>query len=108
MHGYPDLLPPGCRLPPPHDLMYGGGHHPPLPPPPDMVPVPPGGPMDLVEPPPDEWVRAGEGPPPPGAVNLYLPHPRAGGPPEAPEPDFTYLDTSDDSGRHTGPEPSSP
>ena len=53
MHGYPDVLPPGCRLPPhgPHDL-----------------------------------------------------YPRG---PET-EGEFTYLDTSDDSGRHTGPEPSSP
>ncbi len=112
MHGYPDLLPPGCRLPPPpHDLMYGG-HHPPLPPPPDMLAGPPGGgPLDLVDPPTDDWVRSGEGPPPPPApLNLFLPHPRAaGGPPDGPsESEFTYLDTSDDSGRHTGPEPSSP
>ena len=46
----------------------------------------------------------------PGHPDHYLPpgppHP---GPPEEGGPEFsTYLDTSDDSGRHTGPDPSSP
>ena len=92
MHGYPDVLPPGCRLPPhgPHDLLYGPppldmGVHPP--PPPDMDPSCS----------PEDWSRD----PPPGTTDLY---PRG---PET-EGEFTYLDTSDDSGRHTGPEPSSP
>ena len=92
MHGYPDMIPPpGCRPlppgppgppgpPPPHDMMYG--------PPPDHL-LPPG-------PPPD-----GEYGPPPGAGDLYP------GPGDR-EADYTYLDTSDDSGRHTGPDQPSP
>ena len=100
MHGYPDVLPPpppGCRLPPPppghHDLVYG-------PPPPGMeMGVPPPQPPPDMDPScsPEDWVRD----PPPGTTDLY---PRG---PET-EPEFAYLDTSDDSGRHTGPEPSSP
>lgn len=113
MHGYPnDLIPPpGCRLPPPgqgppppHDMMYG-------PPPPDhMGGVPPPPPHDPMELPPDGLV----GPPPPPGADW-----RGDGPPPPPpdiypkesgEPtEFTsYLDTSDDSGRHTGGEPGSP
>ena len=101
MHGYPDGMPPGCRLPPPpglqppppHDMMYGPPPHPPdmriLPPPPDMDPSSCS---------PQDWSRDA----PPGTTDLY---PRI--PPDA-DQDFPYLDTSDDSGRHTGPDPSSP
>jgi len=87
MHGYPDLGPPGCRLPP-HghpahpDMLYG-------PPPPDMLPPHPD--MEDGGPPMDDWREGG---PPPS--DLF---PRG---PDT-EPEFTsYLDTSDDSGRHTG------
>ena len=93
MHGYPDALGgPGCRLPPHlpphHDLMYGP------PPPPDMGPLPPP-PPDPSCSPPEDWSRVD--PPPPDQL-----FPREG------EGEFSYLDTSDDSGRHTGPDPSSP
>ena len=93
MHGYPgDLLPPGCRLPPPpgplhgpHEILYGS--------PPDMVLHPPTDMDPSCSP--DDWSQD----PPPG-TDLY-PRPDT-------EPVFGYLDTSDDSGRHTGPDPSSP
>ena len=93
MHGYPDSLGPGCRLPPPphlphHDLMYG-------PPPPDMGPLPPPPDPSCS---PEDWSRAD---PPPGTTDQLFA--REGG-----EGEFSYLDTSDDSGRHTGPDPSSP
>ena len=84
MHGYPDLLPgpPGLRPPgPPHDLMYHGA------PPDHLLPShdDPGAPLLL----------------PPPSDGGYSADPREG-------PDFTYLDTSDDSGRHTGPDQPSP
>ena len=88
MHGYPDLLPgpPGLRPPGPPEghLMYHG-------PPPDHLLAPgphegEGGPLLLA--------------PPDGPV--YSDGPRPEG------PDYTYLDTSDDSGRHTGPDQPSP
>ncbi|XP_023321181.1 insulin gene enhancer protein ISL-1 [Eurytemora carolleeae] len=93
MHGYPgDLLPPGCRLPPPpgplhgpHEILYRS--------PPDMVLHPPTDMDPSCSP--DDWSQD----PPPG-TDLY-PRPDT-------EPEFGYLDTSDDSGRHTGPDPSSP
>lgn len=123
MHGYPDALPPGCRLPPPPphhphppphhpDLMY---HHP------DLLmaggPIPPP-PSDL-----DHAVSNGGGLP-----DEWGPSPPSGGPPTAGDVGMfgrgnadatsvvttatnefsSYLDTSDDSGRHTGPDPSSP
>jgi len=119
MHGYPDLIPPGMRLPPLGPLGPLGPHGPPPPPgphgppppghelmfgppPPDMLghgPPPHDGHGPL-GPPPEDWPRDGppEGPP----RLLYPPHPEAG------EGEFSYLDTSDDSGRHTGPDPSSP
>ena len=84
MHGYPDLLPgpPGLRPPgPPHDLMYHG-------PPPDHLLPPHDEGAPLLLPPPDGQY--------PGADHRTQ------------EGDFTYLDTSDDSGRHTGPDQPSP
>ena len=104
MHGYPEGMPPGMRLPPPpphglpppHEMMYGG----PPPHPPDMgVLGPPPPDMDPSCSPHGDWTRD----PPPGTTDLY---PRI--PPDAGDTDFPYLDTSDDSGRHTGPDPSSP
>ena len=96
MHGYPDLLPgpPGLRPPPgPHDLMYH-------PPPPDHLLPPHEGP-----PPPDHLLPPHDGPPPPEHL---LPGPGGDLYPEREGPDYTYLDTSDDSGRHTGPDQPSP
>ena len=81
--------------------MYG-------PPPPDHL-LPPGGPAlpdhlhpgDTYEPPPGSELYPGPpgqgGPPPPGPP-----------PPSDREQDYSYLDTSDDSGRHTGPDQPSP
>lgn len=96
MHGYPEPLPPGCRLPPPpghppppHDMMYG--------PPPDHLLGPPPPHHDMDGCPPEDWPRDG----PPGSTELYPRGPDGEG-------EFSYLDTSDDSGRHTGPDPSSP
>jgi len=102
MHGYPELLPPGMRLPP------GVPHGPPHPDFGPYGPPPPEGLMGPGGPPPEDWPH--DGPPPPGHPDHYLPpgppHPA---PPEEGGPEFsTYLDTSDDSGRHTGPDPSSP
>ena len=90
MHGYPDMVPPpGCRPlppgpPPPPDMMYG--------PPPDHL-LGPHHPDHLPPPEPDSWSREG-GPP----TEIFPPR----------DGDFSYLDTSDDSGRHTGPDQPSP
>ena len=88
MHGYPDLLPgpPGLRPHgPPHDLMYHG-------PPPDHL-LPPHddphvSPAPLLLPPDGQY---------PGSDIR-----------QETGAEFTYLDTSDDSGRHTGPDQPSP
>ena len=94
MHGYPDMVPPpGCRPlppghppghPPPPDMMYG--------PPPDHL-LPPHHQDHLNPPDPDSWTRDG-GP----GTEIFPPR----------EGDYSYLDTSDDSGRHTGPDQPSP
>ena len=89
MHGYPDLPPgPGCRLPPPP--------HPGPPPP------------ELLYPPHPDLLGPGHPHPGDGCGDDYQPpHP----PPDLcgePGSEFGYLDTSDDSGRHTGPDPASP
>ena len=99
MHGYPgpDMVPPppGCRPlppgphPPPPDMMYGG-------PPPDHLlgPHHPDHHPDHLPPPDSEaWSRDG----PPGS-EIFPPR----------DGEYSYLDTSDDSGRHTGPDQPSP
>ena len=103
MHGYPDMVgPPGCRPlppgphpPPPHDLLYG--------PPPDHLLGHPDhlGPPDSCRPPHEgDWSQDGPVHGPPGS-DIYAPGPEN-------DREFTYLDTSDDSGRHTGPDQPSP
>lgn len=90
MHGYPDLVPPpGCRPlppgpPPPPDMMYG--------PPPEHL-LGPHHPDHLPPPDTDTWSRDGAPP-----TDIFPPR----------EGDYSYLDTSDDSGRHTGPDQPSP